>query len=340
MRTKLRTRMNATTILCLLLILIVDPNLACASEARVVVGAVGVSASDLKAFATSKEALPYSEYLEANRPGLEFDAELKSRFARAQKAWLSGQTEDARTSFRALTELVLKADWRLPQREVLLTSFMRLAQSSLSGTEKTSWIESAVKSFSDLEPLESLFPPPLIEEFRAARIRMLENAASVEPWVVFPEARFVLIDGRKIETTQRKPIILPAGVHRVTALSDTHGSFTEFLTPNQLRLFRAKPMALSEGSCARARIQSSQTLSLNPILFVGAHCDSGPQQLELKPQLLSTQMMGDLHQPKVATKNRTWIWVVGGAVLAGAGYAIARELNKDKSSDQVHRSGF
>ncbi len=311
-----------------------------ASDAQVVVGAVGATPADLKAFATSKDTLPYSEYLDATRPGRDFESDLKARFTRAQKAWLSGNADSARAEFQALTELTLKADWRTPQREVLLTSYLRLAQSSLSGIEKTNWIEGAVRYFSDLEPHPSLFPPPLIEEFTAIRSRSLASASALELWTVFPEARFVLIDGRRIEIANHAAVRLPNGTHRVTALSDTHATFTEFLTPNQLLLFRAKPIALTEGTCSSARLLPNQTLPGKTLLFAGRDCPASTEQLDLRPQLLSSQLMNELKQPAtVKAKNRTWIWVVGGALLAGAGYAIAREMNRDKS-DQIQRSGF
>lgn len=322
-------------------ILVTTPGAALAMQSRYVIGTPGVAPAELKAFATSKEAIPFSEYQEAARPGVEFESELSAKFARAQRTWLAGQTDSARSEFRSLTELVQKADWRDPQREVLLTSFLRLAQSTLSGTEKTSWLDSAAKYFSDLNPQPKLFPPPLIEEFEAAKVRALESAVSIEPWTVFPEFRFVLIDGRKIEVASRKAILLPSGTHRITALSDTHVGFTEFLTANQLRLFRTKPIAMAEGSCSNARITQRSSFATDPILFVGSDCAGGPQQLELKPQLLNAHLMSELgSKPQTASSKKTWLWIVGGAVIAGAGYALARELNRDKAPDQIHRSGF
>ena len=83
----------------------------------VVVTAPGVNTAEAKAFATTQDKLLLSDFLELSRPGEDFDRQLTQRLEKAQRAWLSGDSESARSEFRALTELSLKADWRNAQRE-------------------------------------------------------------------------------------------------------------------------------------------------------------------------------------------------------------------------------
>jgi hypothetical protein len=335
---KLKTKMLAKILVA---VAAACPLLASASSP--VVAIPGIGSAEIKAYATSKDKLTLSEHLEVSRPGADRSAELKNRFQKAQRQWLAGNTEAARSEFRALTELSQKADWRDPQREVLQASYLRLAQSASSGTEKSSWLEAAVRFFADLDPNPALFPPPLIEEFRAAKHRLLDDAPEFEPWEVFPESRYVLIDGRKIETKERKPIRLAPGVHRVTALSDTHVAITEFLTASQLRLFRASPVSLVEGSCGTARLKSDLTQLRDAEIYSGASCTGdSAKPLELKPQYLASNglPLTATQRPAQVEGKKTWYWVLGGAIIAGAGYALVREMNKEKGPETVHRSGF
>ncbi|RYZ79349.1 MAG: hypothetical protein EOP06_27380 [Proteobacteria bacterium] len=338
-------KMKMNEVMALVASALISLTLASAQAASPVVAVPGVSLAEIKAYATSRDRLPLSEYLEAARPGSDRERELKTRFQRAQKFWLSGDTDEARAEFRGLTELSLKADWKTPQREVLQAAHLRLAQTSASGTEKNSWLESAVRYFGDLPPDLSLFPPPLIEDFNETKHRLLDGAVEFEAWEVFPDSRFVIVDGRKISTTDRRAIPLAAGLHRVTALSDTHVAITEFLTVNQLRLFRASPAALIEGSCATAKLKVDLPEVGFPELYSGQKCPASVASLQLKPQFLTGVGQSDLTQlagevPKASVTKKTWLWIAGGLLVSGAGYALARELSKEKPPETVHRSGF
>ncbi len=164
----------------------------------VVVTTPGLSAADAKAFALKQDKLLISDYLEISRPGEEHDQMLRQKLERAQRAWLGGDVETARAEFRSLTELSLKADWRSTQREALQLAFLRLAQSSESHTEREGWLESAVRHYSDLSPNAALFPPPLLNQYEATRKRMVASAIEIDLRDVFPDFRYVLIDGRKV----------------------------------------------------------------------------------------------------------------------------------------------
>jgi hypothetical protein len=306
----------------------------------VVVSSPGVSVVESKAYATQHDKLLLSDYLESSRPGDEHDQMLRKKLERAQRAWLGGDVELARTEFRTLTELSLKADWRAAQREVLQTAYLRLAQSSDSQSDRAGWLETCARLFGDVKPNSTLFPPPLLNEYETALARINLNRIDIDLSDVFPDFRFVLIDGRKIEVALTSRVQLTEGVHRLTALSDSHESVTEFLTAAQLRVFRVSPPSLTDGFCeaARLRPQTEIPSTLNVEIYSGAKCPA-----KIDGLLKNSRFLSESHQPEIpdapkVSNDRTWLWVVGAAVIAGAGYALA--THGSSAPTPMHRSGF
>jgi hypothetical protein len=309
----------------------------------VVVTSPGVNTADAKAYALQHDRLLLSDYLEKTRPGDEHDRMLKQKLERAQRAWLGGEIELARSEFRALTELSLKADWREAQRAVLQTAYFRLAQSAESGTERSGWLESAARLFGDRAPEASLFPPPLLNEYREILKRLEATAIDVDLAGVFSDFRYVLIDGRKIEIALEPHVRLTMGLHRLTALSDSNEAVTEFMTAAQLRVLRLAPPSLTEGACGEASLRSRSELSssIGFEIYSGRAC---PEKLSnlLKTSRLLSEPQGTA--PPAApsssgeTRQRTWLWVVGAAVVAGTAYALAHQ--SQSSPQATHKTGF
>lgn len=315
----------------------------------VVVTTPGQPMPEAHAFATRKDKLLLADYLEAIRPGADHDRMLRTKLERAQRSWLSGDIEAARADFRALTELALKADWKNDQREVIQAAFLRMAQSSESGTEREGWLESAARLYGDIAPDASLFPPPLMNQYDAVKTRT--TTVSLDLADVVPDFRYVLIDGRKVDLALDSRVSLSGGLHRLTALSDSHESVTEFMTAAQLRVLRLSPPPLSEGLCENARLRSRSILpsGVDVEIYSGPACAPkimsalDDARLVTAPRApfapsgtsLATSPGGASSEP--ATKDRTWIYIVGGALLAGAAYALA---NQQSPSGPTHRSGF
>jgi hypothetical protein len=320
----------------------------------VIVTTPGLVAADARAYALKQDKLLLSDYLEISRPGDENDQMIRQKLERAQRAWLGGDIETARTEFRSLTELSLKADWRTTQREVLQMAFLRLAQSSESGTEREGWLESAARLYTDISPKASLFPPPLLNEYEATRKRLAESAIEIDLRDVFPDFRYVLIDGRKVVVALETRVRITSGLHRMTALSDSHEAVTEFLTGAQMRVLKLSPPALTEGRCESAAFRSRTEFpsAVSVEIYSGSGCSAkiadllGPSRFisgahsassasSLGSSVGESEFSG---LPQAASHDHTWIWVVGAAVLAGAGYALAS--HHDSSPEPTHKSGF
>lgn len=304
-----------------------------------VVTTPGLNTAEAKSYATQHDRYLLSDYLETTRPGDDHDQMLKTKLERAQRAWLGGEVETARAEFRSLTELNLKADWRQPQREVIQTAFLRMAQSSESVTEREGWLESAARLYGDIAPNADLFPPPLMSEFEATKKR--QTMTEIELADVFADFRYVLIDGRKIEIATEPRVQLAPGLHRLTALSDSHEPVTEFMTAAQLRVLRLSPPALTEGICDGAKLRSRSALPSNVDveIYSGSACPSKITNILNESRLLTAESEPFVPSaPRAREKDHTWLWVAGAAIVAGAAYAIA---NQHESSPQTtHRSGF
>jgi hypothetical protein len=315
----------------------------------VVVTTPGQPTPEAHAFATRKDKLLLADYLEAIRPGADHDRMLRTKLEHAQRSWLSGDIEAARADFRALTELALKADWKNDQREAIQAAFLRMAQSSESGTERENWLESAARLYGDIAPEASLFPPPLMNQYDAIKTRM--TTVSLDLADVFPDFRYVLIDGRKVDLALDSHVSLSGGLHRLTALSDSHESVTEFMTAAQLRVLRLSPPPLIEGVCESARLRSHGALAsgVDVEIYSGPACTPKIASVLDGARLVTaarasngppgpplTTLPSDATS-EPATKSRTWIYVVGGALLAGAAYALTHQQGP---SGPTHRSGF
>jgi hypothetical protein len=305
-----------------------------------VVTTPGLNTSEAKSYATQNDRYLLSDYLETTRPGDDHEQMLKSKLERAQRAWLGGDIEAARAEFRALTELSLKADWRDSQREVLQTAYLRLAQSAESTTERSGWLESAARLYGDLTPVSDLFPPPLMTEYESVKDHLTKTEIVFGD--VFPDSRYVLVDGRKIEISTQPRLQISAGLHRLTALSDSHEPVTEFMTATQLRVLRLSPPVLTEGTCDGAKIRSRSAVpsNIDVEIYSGATCPTKKFESALNEGRLITAGPNAFgpSAPQVRAKDHTWLWIAGAAIVAGAAYAFA---NQHESAPQAtHRSGY
>lgn len=312
----------------------------------VVVVPPGLSNADAQTYATTHDKFLLSDYLDATRPGQENDRQLKQKLERAQRAWLGGEIEQSRGEFRALTEMSLKADWRDGQREVLQMAHLRLAQTSSSGTERESWLDAAARLYGDIPPNAALFPPPLLAEYETSRKRVATATADIDLREAFTDFKYVLIDGRKIELSIETHVRLTPGLHRLTAYSDSHESVTEFLTAAQLRVLRLSPPSLTSGLCRQAKLRDRAELptSLDIEIYSGEACPQdianalNGSRLISEPRSLPVDGPDEKTGTTTSSGGRTWLWIVGGALIAGAGYALA--TRHDPTPEPVHRTGF
>lgn len=305
---------------------------AAAAADRPVVAGPDVSDSELKTFVERHDRRTLGEYLEANRPGQDFERRLRAKLESAQRAWLSGSTDSARSDFIELVDLAPLGDWRDPQREAILYAHLRLAQSSATPIERSDWLTKAARLVTDLEPDTSLFPPPLIREFREARAKVATQSTSVVLKDVFPGFRYVLVDGRKFSLDSSAPVRISPGSHRITALSDRHAPLTEQMTGAQLGVFRVKVDPLVE-SCAAPVKPLDDGLIVE--VFGGPKCSPVTAFANGAPN----PTWADVPTEVRSKPRRDWLWI--GAIALGTAAVIAVQRSQKRSDPTpAHREGF
>lgn len=320
----------------------------------------GISQGTLEAVAVAEGRTTLTDYLDHHRPGEELSERLQRLFERAQSSWLSGSLTTAKRTFLEITDLTLRADWRESQREVIHYSYLRLAQLAPNSEEQNQWLTKAARAFPDLQADPSLFPPPLYEKFRSIRAKLLASAKGFETDARFQNARYLLINGKRFELSQKLTIRLPDTTFRVTVLSDFHPPVTRIMHRSELESFEPNTPAFASGTCQNPEGATLPT-ELSQIAVVYAvdciRVRSGNRWLPLERETPPThartkEMNADLTanlsaSPAVSSpKNtRTWLWA-GLAVLAtGALLLTMKEINQNPPAPEpvikpVEREGY
>ena len=102
----------------------------------------GISQMFLETYAEAQARTTLADHLDLNRPGEEASNRIRTSIESAQRAWLAGSIESARSKFQGISGMAMDADWREPQREVIHYAHLRLAQSAKNSVERTRWLES------------------------------------------------------------------------------------------------------------------------------------------------------------------------------------------------------
>jgi len=305
---------------------------ASAAVERAVVAGPDVTDRELRDYVETHDRKTLSETLDTLRPGAAREELLRSRLERAQRAWLNGSVDQAKTSFTEIAEAAYSADWKDSQREAIMYAFLRLAQSCDSPLEKASWLERANRFAPDLEPDASLFPPPLLASFKEARAKISIQSTPISFKDAFPGFRTVLIDGRKVDVESSAVARVPPGTHRITALDDRFAPITETLTAAQLGVFRVKGTLLA--TACESRVADVNGIGVE--VFDGERC---PSSKALVPQMPAPDFA---NVPTEVSERPKRNWLLIGAVALGAAavYAIAHQPKSAGEPTPTHREGF
>ena len=295
-----------------------------------------VPAAELRTYATGEGRETLAEHLERARPDSRKQKSLRELLEKAQQAWLRSSLDGARLHFTAVAALALDADWRDPEREAIQYSMLRLAQMS-EGRESSEWLARAVIASPDLEPDTQLFPPPLLARFRQERTRLLARKRELDLNLFSPTARFLLVNGRKVDLTIDRALSLPPGKFRFTLLSDSHEPVTQVTTAEKLVNSR-RP--LLSGTCSNPMAEAragNDLLALFPDqctreMKAGAW---RPRELDLRvapyappaPELLLTT---SAPSPKPYFSQKSWVWIGVATLAASAVYAF--EANRAENT--------
>ena len=125
---------------------------------------------------TKPQYMSYVEFWSERNP-LKSDVDhLLDVFERAQMAYLNNPLDEAKTLFENVVQLAHQSDWKNSQRELLFSAFLRLAQFESTEEGRKHYLKRAIALDHEMEPNTSLFPPPLVEEFKTIRRSMREQS--------------------------------------------------------------------------------------------------------------------------------------------------------------------
>ncbi|HVK62515.1 MAG TPA: hypothetical protein VM432_13235 [Bdellovibrionales bacterium] len=319
----------------------------------VIVAAPGVSAVELDSFAESMGRFSLSRRLLATRVSDKQRIKLKNALEKAQGAYLSNSLTVARAKFREITEMKLADDWNDSQREAIHYAFLRLAQTSDVATERDEWLLEAARVFPDLKVDGELFPPPLIEKYRAALERVRAGSRSVDLSEIFTGYRFVTVNGRVFDLEKNDSIEIPSGKHRISAFSDSTAPFAEVTDVAQLEELHLNAKQIADGSCSEPHANGNALKKFGiarvDVLYPGgclkeAVAESSQKALDFKPTVERDPLFSTTSDSPTIKARRDWIWIGVAAVAAGAAYVIwkdsQRSSESSSSNEPVHRTGF
>lgn len=302
----------------------------------------GITQEMLEAVAEADSRPTLADHLDLSRPGEENLNRLRDLLERAQSAWLSGSLKTAKRLFQDITGLTLKADWREPQREAIHYAHLRLAQLAPTTNEQNQWLKKAAQSFPDLQADPSLFPPPLLEKFRATRTAVLTSAKPFEPSSLFKNTRYLLVNGKRFALSPELSIRLPDATFRVTLLSDLHAPLTKIMHRSELENFQPILSDIANGTCQAP--MGAELSSLNQIAVLYAvDCirirtgsqwiphDTGSSESNLKAGNLHNHFIGEIRTNSESAspkRSRNWLWVGLAALAAGVVIVAAHEMSR------------
>lgn len=268
--------------------------------------------------------------------------------ASAQKSFLSGSLPQAREGFASFVELAFEQDWRLVQRRALHYGFLRLAQMSITSEERSSWLKKACAYGADIKPDSTVFPPPLMNEYR----ELLKSSSNVELKL---DSRFdgytaIVVDGKVVNVSSNDFVSISHGQHRLTLRSDTYAEETLIADAQVLANYSPKRKALARGSC-----ETPEADSLNDaIIFYDKECQVKATKGKLErvgTQNSSAQTWKDFSvskptelsfaeapRPKRPLLKSPWLWA-GLAVVASA-IIITREQQSETTVTPSSRVGY
>lgn len=257
--------------------------------------------------------------------------QLIDRIQKAQEFYLSGTIPSAKEAFQNITRLAHKADWDEEDRRIIFYAFLRNAQLEDQPDIKRAFLLSAIPLFQiPITPQHAdytLFPPPLTEKFNA----LLKSQVffTVNWKEVFPKHEIILINGKRAPPD--KPLKIPEGLYRITALSSSNTPWSKTVNLSRLLSRTIHTKALTIGACKNLKIapqweeKSVRLLSPEcptPLKFAGPTVKpekgKGPAAPELnsleKELSAQTRLSQKTKIPKKISDIPKWVWVVSGAV--------------------------
>ena len=232
-------------------------------------------------------------------------------FKKAQILFLDGNLDKSKQQFLIVTEKKWSCDWAESERQMVLFSFLRLAQIEQESARQTQWLTQAVQFDSEWTPDPSVFPPPLIAQFSS--LRRQTTAQKIVLPAFSQKYSALLRNGRFISLAQLS-LEASAGKARYTFISDTYQIETVFITLLELEQLTLQPQPLVMGECNEFQLSENLKWIENVSVFFSLNCVKSSQQTstatQVSAQLTAAKTGSSLRlpaMPEAPSQQKTWV---------------------------------
>jgi hypothetical protein len=289
-----------------------------------------------------------AEYQMEQRQNSPERKELLRRFEQAQRDFLSSSFSKSKISYLKVIDMVRQATWLPRDRELIYSSYLRLAQVTPAQSEH--WLEEAARFAVDLSPNENNFAPPLIQQAYLMRTKVMNQIELWQPQF-WESAAAVIVDGRLFKSDLKGSIPLTPGPHRIDVLSNLSAPDTRILDRREILEYIYSPRILVGGNCEKPAINSNPLTNPSQLaLFYSIGCVKqgsekgwtgllGKTRYDFKPQL-ETKTDSIALNTDFESKSNRWLWMS----LVGAALAVVLINEKNKQGSQsvtaTHETGI
>lgn len=208
------------------------------------------SDSDFKALVrNTRGAITLSDYALELSPTSDDKHRLLTLLESAQKEYLEGSLELAKTSFESITRISRDADWTIEERKSIFYAYMRVASLTSDTVARRQWLSEAARFDYELNPDKTIFTPPLVKEFDSIRKEEVSNAKNWDISAFKENIVTIKVNGKKYGAQYGGSIKLLNGANRIVFISNKNMPIARVLNANQALATTIPKEYYSLGTC-------------------------------------------------------------------------------------------
>ncbi|MCB0350117.1 MAG: hypothetical protein KDD38_02970 [Bdellovibrionales bacterium] len=249
---------------------------------------------------------------------------LNQSFLVAQDHFLKSEIGVIENDWLDVTAFAHKADWAKPQREMIQTAYLRLAQIASDATSTRKYLLEALCYDDEFVPDQKLFPPPLIEQYNSLKSHIPKKELT---FISAEGFSYALINGVQHRISSRTPLHIRPGTKRITYLSPTYMPVSRVLDTSEIIKYQPQKILAQKISAPTSKLKQRSLVKSAEDLF-SAPTSISPSIENKMPSAINEQFY---------KKPKFW---VGAAILAGVVYALKSQNNEKAGAAPTHREGL
>lgn len=231
--------------------------------------------------------------------------QLLEDFKKAQILFLDGNLEKAKQQFLIVVEKKWACDWAEGERQIVLFSFLRMAQLEQEDTRQNNWLQKALQYDVEWTPDSSIFPPPLLQKYNTLRRQTLSQKITLPE---FSQKFSALLRNGRFVSLAQLTLEAPAGQARYTFVSDTYQIETVFLTLSELEQLSLQPKPFITGDCNGFEVSENLKWIENISVFHSLNCVKGTHQQAVAASVPADSAVRIPDVPSTSVPHqKTWI---------------------------------